>query len=175
MILPIVLLDESLHQKSENLDLNLISKVVPNLFETLSTTTGVGLAAPQVGLMYRVFVMSVRDPHTGRHYKEAVINPEVVSHSEDTVIELEGCLSVPGIQERVERWKTVTVKYLDVEGKEKIQTFQGLMSRIVQHEIDHLNGVVFIDKLPKVRLKKLRHDLENIKNRKVTNINYRYK
>ena len=158
----IVLLNESLHTKCSDVkEGEDVSSLIENLFDTLKTTTGVGLAAPQIGDFHRVFVSNYYDPFTKVH-DEAFINPVIVSHSEETVTEFEGCLSVPGISEQVERYAEVTVSYLDASLTGKTVTFKGLMSRIVQHEIDHLNGVVFIDKLPKVRVRKIRRKLAEI-------------
>ena len=157
----IVLLNESLHTKCFDVKKGEdVSTLIENLFATLKSTSGVGLAAPQIGDFHRVFVSNYYDPFTKIH-DEVFINP-TVSHSTETVLDFEGCLSVPGINEQIERYAEVTVSYLDSSLTNKIITFKGLMSRIVQHEIDHLNGVVFVDKLPKIRLRKIRRKLEEI-------------
>jgi peptide deformylase len=112
---------------------------------------GIGLAAPQVGLPHRILVMD-----DGQGGAQALINPEIETRS-GTVREEEGCLSLPGIFGVVERSKTITVRAMDSDGKAVSLEATGLKARIVQHELDHLDGVLFIDRLPPVtrdRIKK---------------------
>ncbi|HEY7867827.1 MAG TPA: peptide deformylase [Methylomirabilota bacterium] len=128
-----------------------ITRIIADMTETMWHQVGIGLAAPQVGLSHRILVMD-----DGAGGAEALINPVIESHS-GTIREEEGCLSLPGIFGVVERSKTITVKALDASGHPRSFEAGGLRARIVQHELDHLDGILFIDRLPPVtrdRIKK---------------------
>ena len=136
------------------------------MLKTMYDAPGIGLAANQVGLLNRVIVMDVAQrekPDTRSPI--AMINPEIVWESEAPSVWEEGCLSIPGQYADVERPLRVRVRYLDAQGKAQEGQFEGLASHCVQHEIDHLNGVLFIDHLSSLkrnmilkRLKKLQRD-----------------
>ena len=117
-----------------------ILDLLDDMVETMYKEEGVGLAAPQVGILKRVVVIDVGDGPI------KLINPEIIA-SEGEEIDLEGCLSIPGETGEVLRPRKVRVKYLDIQGKEKIIEGTGLLARALCHEIDHLNGVLFIDKI----------------------------
>lgn len=126
-------------------------RIIADMTETMWHQVGIGLAAPQVGLPHRILVMD-----DGKGGAQALINPEIETRS-GTVREEEGCLSLPGVFGVVERSKTITVKAMDADGKPVSLEATGLKARIVQHELDHLDGVLFIDRLPPVtrdRIKK---------------------
>ena len=128
-----------------------IKRIIADMTETMWHQVGIGLAAPQVGLSYRILVMD-----DGKGGAQALLNPVIESRT-GTVREEEGCLSVPGIFAEVERAKTIRVSAMDIEGKPISFEASGLKSRVVQHELDHLDGVLFIDRLPPVtrdRIKK---------------------
>ena len=128
-----------------------IKRIIADMTETMWHQVGIGLAAPQVGLSYRILVMD-----DGKGGAQTLINPEIESRS-GTIREEEGCLSVPGVFGVVERSKTITVRAMDADGKPVSMEATGLKARIVQHELDHLDGVLFIDRLPPVtrdRIKK---------------------
>ena len=128
-----------------------IKRIIADMTETMWHQVGIGLAAPQVGLPHRILVMD-----DGKGGAQALINPEIETRS-GTVREEEGCLSIPGVFGVVERSKTITVKAMDADGKPVALEATGLKARIVQHELDHLDGVLFIDRLPPVtrdRIKK---------------------
>jgi peptide deformylase len=128
-----------------------IKRIIADMTETMWHQVGIGLAAPQVGLPYRILVMD-----DGKGGAQTLINPEIESRS-GTIREEEGCLSLPGIFGMVERSKTITVRAIDADGKPVSFEATGLKARIVQHELDHLDGVLFIDRLPPVtrdRIKK---------------------
>jgi peptide deformylase len=128
-----------------------IKRVIADMTETMWHQVGIGLAAPQVGLPHRILVMD-----DGKGGAQALLNPVIESRS-GTVREEEGCLSLPGIFAEVERSKSITVSALDVEGKPVSFEASGLKARVVQHELDHLDGILFIDRLPPVtrdRIKK---------------------
>jgi peptide deformylase len=128
-----------------------IKRIIADMTETMWHQVGIGLAAPQVGLPYRILVMD-----DGKGGAQALLNPIVESRS-GTVREEEGCLSLPGIFGVVERSKTITVSAMDADGEPVSLEATGLKARIIQHELDHLDGVLFIDRLPPVtrdRIKK---------------------
>jgi len=109
---------------------------------------GVGLAAPQVGVNKRLIVVSLMKDYEDETFRTiAMINPEIIEHSDDTCTDTEGCLSVPGESGDVTRWSWVKVTFLDPEGKKYAMRLENLAARIVQHEIDHLDGVLFTDKV----------------------------
>ena len=118
---------------------------IDDMMETMYAAPGVGLAAPQVGALKQVIVL---DPHDERTLTRplALINPELVA-AEGLIIEEEGCLCIPDLREGVQRFKRVVVKAVDRKEKEVILEATDLLARILQHEIDHLNGVLFIDRL----------------------------
>jgi len=128
-----------------------IKRIIADMTETMWHQVGIGLAAPQVGLPHRILVMD-----DGNGGAQALINP-VIENRSGTIREEEGCLSLPGVFGVVERTKTITVRAMDEDGKPVSLEATGLKARIVQHELDHLDGVLFIDRLPPVtrdRIKK---------------------
>jgi peptide deformylase len=122
-----------------------IRVLVRDMFETMYGAEGIGLAAPQVGVGKRVIVLDV-SPVDGTVAPVAVINPEIVSRSGSSV-GVEGCLSVPGVQGEVCRAESVEVRGLDEQGNPLRIQGAGILSRALQHEIDHLDGILFIDRL----------------------------
>jgi peptide deformylase len=116
--------------------------LVDDMFETMRDAPGVGLAGPQVGVMERVFVWELEERHG------AIFNPEIVARSDETELGDEGCLSLPGLLYPVERSLAVRVEGLDEDGRPATLEAEGLLARICQHEIDHLDGVLFVDRLP---------------------------
>jgi peptide deformylase len=128
-----------------------VLELVSDLQETMYAAEGVGLAAPQVGVPLRIFVYDIREPE---EEPGVLINPVVIA-SVGVVREPEGCLSVPGLTEVVERAETVTVKGTLPDGSETTIQASGLLSRCLQHECDHLDGVLFFDKLSPLKRKML--------------------
>ena len=122
--------------------------LVADMFETMYAAEGVGLAAPQIGLGIRVVVIDPQDEETKPF---AIFNPEVVSHGTTTEKNEEGCLSIPGVRDVVERYSTVAVEAVDIEGKPIRIEADGFLARILQHEVDHLNGVLFLDHLSPIK------------------------
>ena len=121
-----------------------IIKLLDNMKDTLYDAKGVGLAAPQIGISKKVVVIDVGDGLI------ELINPEIISYSEELESDVEGCLSIPGKQGEVERYCKVTVKAMNREGKPIEITGEGLLARALQHEIDHLYGVLYIDRASKM-------------------------
>jgi len=127
-----------------------IKKLVEDMFETMYDAPGIGLAAIQVGVPKRVVVMDLSKKDEEQE-RRIFINPQIVSSSPDEGTYEEGCLSIPEIYEEVTRPTQVRVKYLDIEGKEQELDATGLFATCIQHEIDHLNGVLFIDHISKLK------------------------
>lgn len=127
-----------------------IRALVADMFETMYDAPGVGLAAIQVGVPKRVVTI---DATRGDDEKNpiAMINPEITWFSEETVAHEEGCLSIPEYLDQVIRPDRVKVRFLDLDGKEQEIEADGLLARVVQHEVDHINGVLFIDHLSKLK------------------------
>jgi peptide deformylase len=125
-----------------------ILQLMDDMLETMYEEAGVGLAAPQIGVLQRVIVIDV---HAGKEHLTPqplqMVNPEIIAKSEETSIYEEGCLSIPQAHGDVERPARVTVRYMDRDGQEQQIDADGLLATCVQHEIDHLNGVLFIDHL----------------------------
>lgn len=127
-----------------------IRKLTDDMLETMYKAPGVGLAAPQVGILKRIVVIDVtRDDEPKRPYR--MINPVILERSETHVMHDEGCLSVPDQYAEVERAETVTVRYTDENGEEQTLNADGLLAIAIQHELDHLEGKLFIDYLSKVK------------------------
>jgi peptide deformylase len=127
-----------------------IRKLVDDLFETMYEAPGIGLAAIQIGVAKRVVTMDLSKKED-EHRPLTFINPEIVWKSEDTSKYEEGCLSIPEFYEEVERPAKVKVKYLDLDGNEHEIEASGLFATCLQHEIDHTNGVLFIDHISKLK------------------------
>ncbi len=141
-----------LKKKSEKIETvtDEIRKTLNDMLDTMYDAPGVGLAAPQVGLLKRMVVIDVtRDDEPKKPYK--MINPVITSHSETTTIHDEGCLSVPEQYAPVERFETVTVEYTDENGEQQKLSADGLLAICIQHELEHLEGKLFIDHLSKVK------------------------
>jgi peptide deformylase len=127
-----------------------IRKLVDDMFETMYDAPGIGLAAIQVGVAKRVITMDLAKKDEPSN-PQVFINPEITWSSEETAVYEEGCLSIPEQYEEVERPAQVKVKYLDLEGKPREVAADGLLATCLQHEIDHLNGVLFIDHISKLK------------------------
>ncbi|WP_394173083.1 peptide deformylase [Thalassotalea litorea] len=134
-----------------------IRKIVEDMFETMYDENGVGLAATQVDIHQRIVVMDVSDD---RSDPIVLINPEIIDHSDEIMINEEGCLSVPGCYAKVERHTQVTVKALDKNGEEFSLDASELMAICIQHELDHLKGVLFVDYLSPLKRQRIKTKLE---------------
>ena len=119
-----------------------IKNLLDEMFITLERSNGIGLAAPQVGKNIRLFIVQL-EPDS----KMVFINPEIIRTSDEQCTMEEGCLSIPKIYEKVVRPKDVMLQYMDINGKKQLIQAGGLLARVIQHEYDHLNGVLFVDRL----------------------------
>lgn len=133
-----------------------IRKTVEDMYETMYAERGVGLAATQVGIHQRIFVMDISDKQDQRI---CAINPELMTSSGKQE-EFEGCLSYPGVYDNVIRAGKVRFKALDIDGKPYEMEGEELFARCVQHEIDHLNGMLFVDHLSRLKQERARKKLE---------------
>jgi len=127
-----------------------VRKLAEDMLETMYEAPGIGLAAVQIGVLKRVVTIDVAKKDDPRD-PMVFINPEIVWSSEERSVYEEGCLSIPEYYEEVERPAVVRVKYLDLDGKEREIEANGVLATCLQHEIDHLNGVLFIDHLSKLK------------------------
>jgi len=127
-----------------------VKKLVADMFETMYAAPGVGLAAVQLGVPKRVVTI---DATRGEEKKQpvALINPEILWSSEEKSVLEEGCLSIPDFTDEVERPARIKARFLDLEGRTIEAEAEGLFARVLQHEIDHINGVLFIDHLSKLK------------------------
>jgi len=181
MILPIYLYGQpALRKETDEIQKGEIDihQLIDDMQETLTQAEGCGLAAPQIGLSKRLFI--VDGSELGEDYPDCVdfrqvfINPELIEESEETSTYSEGCLSLPGISENVVRSKTITIRYQDADFNWHEDTYTDFKARIVLHEYDHLEGHVFTDRISPIRKQFVRGKLTNIAKGK-TGARYRYK
>jgi len=146
-------------------------ELIQSMFETMHNANGIGLAANQVGVLNRVIVVDISDMEEGKGTKPMVlINPELASKEGESSVE-EGCLSIPGVRDIVPRSENVTVKFRDGSLQDATIEAAGLLGRVIQHEIDHLNGVLFTDYLTPTRRRMHKPQLENIRKGEIE-VNY---
>ena len=181
MILPIVAYGaQVLKKKAKEVDLKdlTLPTFIKNLWETMYAASGVGLAAPQVGVSLRIFVidaspfseddeLSSEEQKVLADFKKVFINPTILSETGDTWPFNEGCLSIPNIREDVMRPDQLQIYYLDADFKERKETYSGLAARVIQHEYDHIEGVLFTDKLSALKKRLLKGKLSQIAKGKV--------
>lgn len=169
MILPVYLYGQPVLRKEAEVvpaDYPDLKQLVANMYETMYHAEGIGLAAPQVGLSLQLLVIDAdvmgEDFPECKGLKRTMINPVFVEKSEETVSMEEGCLSLPGIHEKVARSVRVRVKYRDENWEEKEEVFENFAARVVQHECEHLGGHVFIDNVSAIRRQLNKSKLNNI-------------
>jgi peptide deformylase len=140
--------------------------LIQDMFETMYAAEGIGLAAPQIGISKRILVLDIRDDALPNGGKLALVNARVVESSKKTGKEVEGCLSIPGVDDSVERPLEVVVAGLNEDGEPVELEASGLFSRALQHEIDHLDGILFPDRLSPLKrrmlLKRWKRALEDM-------------
>lgn len=176
MIQPIYIYgSEVLRAKAEDIDLNdkeYISNLVKDLKETLAHADGCGLAAPQIGVSKRALIVdgtSMVDVYDYlKDFKRTMINPVIIEESEDENVYSEGCLSIPGIYGDVKRPASITVEYYNEDGEKVTEKFDKFACRMVQHEMSHLDGDMFVDHLAPIRKKMVAKKLLNISKGKVS-------
>ena len=134
-----------------------VRSIVNDMFETMYDENGVGLAATQVDIHQQIVVIDVSE---NKENPLVLVNPEIILKSDDTLINEEGCLSVPGCYAKVDRHTTCTVKALDRNGDEFTLDGEELLSICIQHELDHLNGILFVDYLSPLKRQRIKKKLE---------------
>ena len=175
MILPIVAFSAPvLREKCKEIsaDYPNLSELVADMFETMYAASGVGLAGPQINKAIRVFIVDTTPfSKDGENQitplKEVFINPRIIKESGKEWFFNEGCLSIPEIREDVARKPEIEIEYFDTEFKRHIKKFHGIAARVIQHEYDHIEGVLFIDKLSPLRKRVLKGKLNDISKGKV--------
>lgn len=188
MILPVVAYGDPVLRKictEIDKDYPNLSELIENMNETMHNANGVGLAAPQIGKTIRLFIADAspfaesdeledeeRDFLKG--FKRVFINPKIIIEKGEEWAFSEGCLSIPNINEDVFRKEIIDIEYFDENFKRKTETLNGLAARIFQHEFDHIEGILFTDKLSSLKKRLLKKKLENISKGKI-DVNYRMK
>lgn len=172
MILPIVPYgDLILKRKGDEIDESYkgLSELIESMFETMYGASGVGLAAPQVGKSIRLFIVDgapfaedEEDAEDLKDFKRVFINPEILEETGDQWGFIEGCLSIPNIREEVLREPEILMRYQDENFKEYEERFTGYRARIIQHEYDHIEGILFTDRISPLRRRMLRGKLNDI-------------
>lgn len=182
MILPIVAYgDPVLRKVGKEIDADYpdLDKLIANMKETMENASGVGLAAPQIGRAIRLFLvdaspfaeddeLSDEERAQLKDFKHTFINAKILEEEGEEWAFSEGCLSIPNIREDVFRKEKITVEYQDENFKKQTKTLDGLAARIFQHEYDHIEGVLFTDKLSTLKKRLLKKKLENISKGKVS-------
>lgn len=181
MILPVYLYGQPVLRKvAEDItpDYPNLKQLIENMFETMDKADGVGLAAPQIGLPIRIVVidldvLSDEFPEY-KNFHKAYINPHILEVSGEDVTMEEGCLSLPGIHESVNRKNKIHVKYMDEDFNEYDEIVEGYLARVMQHEFDHLDGKMFIDHISPLRKQMIKGKLNSLLKGK-TNCSYKTK
>jgi peptide deformylase len=169
MILPIVAYgDPVLKKEAEEIDEDypFLGEIIDNMYETMYNAEGVGLAAPQIGKSIRLFVIDAspfedEDPNL-KGLKKTFINPIILEEEGEPWSFNEGCLSIPGIREDVKREPRITIEYYDSEFKLVEESYEGIAARIIQHEYDHIEGILFTDLINPLKRRLLKSKLNNI-------------
>ena len=179
MVLPIIAYGHPVLRKVAvdiNEDYPNLQQLIDDMYETMYTTSGVGLAAPQVNRSIRLLVMDAtpyagEDPNA-KDFKRVMINPEIIEEEGENSMFNEGCLSIPEIREDVERKPTIRINYYDENWKFHDEKLTSVMARIIQHEYDHLEGILFVDRVSNMRKMLLKRKLSDISK---GNIDVKYK
>jgi peptide deformylase len=188
MIFPIVAYgDPVLRKETEEItkEYKNLDAVLENMFETMYEARGIGLAAPQVNISIRLFIVDATPFEDDEDYteeeqkflstfKRVFINPRIIEESGDEWAFNEGCLSIPDVREDVFRQPNIVMEYEDENFKKHKETFSGIVARIIQHEYDHIEGILFTDKLSPLKKRLIKGKLANISKGKV-NVDYRMK
>lgn len=186
MILPILAYgDPVLRKVAKEIpkDYPKLKELISNMYETMYKASGIGLAAPQIGLPIRLFVvdtspfgddedLDLQEQEFLKDFKQAFINAQMVEESGKNWSFNEGCLSIPDIREDVSRKDTITIRYMDENFKEHTATYTGIAARVIQHEYDHIQGILFTDKLSSLKKRLLKGKLSNISKGKI-DVDYR--
>lgn len=176
MILPIVGYgDPVLRKMGENIseDYPNFKELLANMYETMYNACGVGLAAPQIGLPIRVFIvdtapfsdsddLSTEEQNQLKGFKQTFINAKMIVEEGEEWFFNEGCLSIPEVREDVIRNEKITIEYFDENFQQKTEVYDGLVARVIQHEYDHIEGILFTDKISSLKKTLIKKKLQNI-------------
>ncbi|MDR0541928.1 MAG: peptide deformylase [Dysgonamonadaceae bacterium] len=153
-----------------------LSALLENMYETMYNADGIGLAAPQIGLEDRILVIDLapcaKDDPSCAGFKKALINAHIVERDGEEVLMEEGCLSIPNIHENVPRPNRIRIQYLDENMQPHDEVYEGYKARVIQHEYDHLDGILFTDRIAGIRKQLIRSKLNKIM---TGNVNCSYK
>jgi len=188
MILPIMAYGSSVLRKigsTIDKDYPDLSELISNMKETMKNARGVGLAAPQIGKAIRLFIvdtspfsedeeLSEEEREILKNFNKIFINPKILNEKGKDWAFNEGCLSIPNINEDVSRKETLTIEYFDENFKKHVETINGLAARVVQHEYDHIEGILFTDKLSSLKKRLLKKKLGNI-SKGIVDVDYKMK
>ena len=186
MILPIIAYGDSVLNKigkDIKEDYPKLTNLIDNMWDTMYNAAGVGLAAPQIGLPIRLFLidttpfaedkdLSLEERTKLKEFKKVFINAKIIEETGDEWIFNEGCLSIPDIREDISRKNTIAIRYMEEDFKLKTETYNGLIARVIQHEYDHIEGVLFTDNLSSLKKRLLKGKLRKISKGKIT-VDYR--
>ncbi|RDY60987.1 peptide deformylase [Flagellimonas nanhaiensis] len=186
MILPIIAYGDSVLRKvgkDITQEYPKLDELISNMWDTMYNAHGVGLAAPQIGLPIRLFLVDTtpfaddeeleeKEQEALNGFKKVFINAKIEEENGEGWNFNEGCLSIPDIREDVKRKPEITISYLDEDFKEHTETYDGLLARVIQHEYDHIQGVLFTDKLSSLKKRLLKSRLEKISKGKI-NVDYK--
>ena len=176
MILPIYIYGHPvLRKEAKDIDSSYpnLKELIDNMFETMYNAEGIGLAAPQVGLDDRIFVVDLapladEDNPEYKEFKKVFINARILNRSGEMTTYEEGCLSIPGINESVPREDTIEIEYLDENLEPHRETFTGFTARVIQHEYDHVDGILFTDHISAIRKRLIKSKLAGMSKGKVS-------
>lgn len=155
-----------------------LEKLISDMWDTMYYAEGVGLAAPQIGKAIRIFLVDTvqvkKEAKKGEGIKQVFINAEMVEETGEDWAYEEGCLSIPDVHGDVERKNTIHIRYQDENFETHEKTFSGMDARVIQHEYDHIDGILFTELLKPIRKRLLKKKLENIRKGKIT-VSYKMK
>jgi len=179
MILPIVAYGSNvLRSQCKEIDSSYpnLDQLIENMFETMYAASGVGLAAPQINKSIRLFIVDTspfKDDESPDHVvcKKIFINPKITSITGESWSFSEGCLSIPEVREDVKRLSEITIEYFDKDFNKHTDTYDGLNARVILHEYDHVEGILFVDKISPLRKRMIKGKLKDITNGSL-NANY---
>ena len=186
MILPIIAYgDPVLRKLGKSIDKEYpaLESLLKNMFETMYGAKGIGLAAPQIGLPIRIFIvdatpfkddeeLELEERNFLSTFKQVFINAQIIDETGDEWVFNEGCLSIPDVREDIFRNETIKIEYLDEKFEKHTKEFSGIAARIIQHEYDHIQGILFTDKLSSLKKRLIKGKLANISKGKIR-IDYR--
>lgn len=179
MILPIFAIGNPvLRQKAKDIEPGYagLDELIEDMFETMEESNGIGLAAPQIGLPIRLFVVDATPLEEAEpaDFKEVFINAHILEEWDNKWDYEEGCLSIPTVRADVSRHKKLKIEYLDRNFEPRVAEFDGIVARIIQHEYDHIEGILFTDRINPLRRTMLKNKLQNISQGRV-NVAYKMK